>query len=58
MACLHASLVPSEEVFAVGTLVGHRVEAVDATRDARAGPQAGKIQKMFCSTQFCNFKVL
>ncbi len=36
----HASLVPAQEVLALRALVCHGVEAVDAARDACAGPQA------------------
>ncbi len=36
---LHASLVPAEEIFAVGARVGHAVERLDAAGDAGAGPE-------------------
>ena len=42
----HAPLVPAEEVFALGTLVRHRVQGVDAARDARAGPQTERNEKI------------
>ena len=40
LLCSEASLVPPEEVLAVGTLVGDAVEAVDAARDAGARPKS------------------